>query len=87
MAEQSGYWRERALGMVHVETRGSCVDLGRAWVSSVKGVVIVSFHGIGERRIDDAKIGQLFNVRKRSKLCKKRTLFLEVGPGGLRDED
>jgi len=46
MAEQSGYWRERALGMVHVETRGSCVDLGRAWVSSVKGVVIVSFHGI-----------------------------------------
>ena len=33
------------------------------------------------------KIGQLFNVRKRSKLCKKRTLFLEVGPGGLRDKD
>ena len=46
MAEQSGYWSERALGMVHVETRGSSVDLGRAWISSAKGVVIVSFHRI-----------------------------------------
>lgn len=46
MAEQSGYWSERGLGMVHVETRGSCVDLGRAWVSSAKGMVIVSSHGV-----------------------------------------
>ena len=46
MAEQSGYWSERALGMVHVETRGSCVDLGRAWVSSAKGMVIFSSHGV-----------------------------------------
>ena len=32
--------------MVHVETRGSCVDLGRTWVSSAKGVIIVSSHGV-----------------------------------------
>lgn len=32
--------------MVHVETRGSCVDLGRTWVSSAKGMVIVSSHGV-----------------------------------------
>ena len=40
----------------------------------------------GEKNQMIQKICQLFNVKRRLKLCKKRTLFLEVGPGGLRDE-
>ena len=31
-----------------------------------------SFHGVGKIAPDNSKIGELFNVSERSKLCKKR---------------
>lgn len=38
---------ERALRLVYTKkTIGSCVDLGRAWISSAMGLIIVPSHGV-----------------------------------------
>ena len=37
-----------------------------------------SFHGVGKIDPDNSKIGELFNVSERSKLCKKREKWEQV---------
>ena len=37
-----------------------------------------SFHGVGKIDPDNSKIGELFNVSEKSKLCKKREKWEQV---------
>ena len=52
--------------------------LGKKYKKKKKTSQRASFHGVGKIDPDNSKIGELFNVSEKSKLCKKREKWEQV---------